>query len=87
MSHSVKETKEMTDIEPRAGPGDAPSSDPKIDMMANAKDIGAAVYAEARNLDSDDLEGERQRVKRKMDRILMPMVSHALGLELLPTVL
>ncbi|GKT61276.1 MFS allantoate transporter [Colletotrichum tofieldiae] len=73
MSHA-NETKKMAVIEPRAGPDDAHSSDPKLDMMANAKDIGAAAYAEARNLDSDDLEGERRRVKRKMDRILMPML-------------
>lgn len=73
MSHANK-TKEMAVIKPCAGSDDAPSSDPKLDMMANAKDIGAAAYAEARNLDSDDLDGEQRRVKRKMGRILMPMV-------------
>lgn len=74
MSHP-NEIEEKAVVEPRAPLANAPSSDPKLDMMANAKDIGAAMYAEARNLDSDDLEGERKRVKKKMDRILMPMVS------------
>lgn len=70
------ETKESAAITPRAGPDDVQfSTDPKLDMVANAHDIGAAVYAEARNLESDDLEGERRSVKKKLDRILMPMVS------------
>ncbi|MAD86153.1 MAG: hypothetical protein CL912_24600 [Deltaproteobacteria bacterium] len=75
MSNAI-ETKELAAIEPRAGPDDTPSSmDPKLDMITNAHDIGAIVYAEAQNLQSDDLEGERRRVKKKLDRILMPMVS------------
>lgn len=73
---NANETKELAAIVPRDGPADAPSStDPKVDMIANAHDIGAIVYAEAQHLESDDLEGERGRVKRKLDRILMPMVS------------
>ncbi|KAM0234323.1 hypothetical protein ACHAP5_010137 [Fusarium lateritium] len=64
----------MAVIKPCVGSDDAPSSDPKLGITANAKDIGAAAYAEARNLDSDDLDGERRRVKRKIDKILMPML-------------
>ena len=58
------------------GHDDSPNSpDPKVDMIANTQDIGATMYAKARNLDSDDLEGELLKVKRKIDRILMPLVS------------
>ncbi|KAG4433626.1 hypothetical protein IFR05_010902 [Cadophora sp. M221] len=75
---NANETKELAAIALRAGPDDAPSStDPKLDMITNAHDIGAVMYAEAQNLESDDLEGERRRVKQKLDRILMPMLMNS----------
>jgi hypothetical protein len=72
----VNETKALAATASRTGPDDSPSStDAKLDMVTKTHDIGAKVYAEARNLESDDLEGERRKVKKKLDRILMPMVS------------
>lgn len=70
------ETKGHAAIVSSPGPDYNPSStDPKLDMITNAHDIGATVFAEAQNIESDDLEGERSKVKKKLDRILMPMVS------------
>lgn len=73
---NANEAKRLAFIASRTGVDDSPSSvDSKLETITNAHDIGAGVYVEAQNLESDDLEGERRMVKRKLDRILMPMVS------------
>jgi hypothetical protein len=41
-------------------------------------DLGATAYAEARHYTSDTLEAEQARVKRKLDRILLPLVCSSL---------
>jgi hypothetical protein len=72
----VNESKDPAAIASHPSADKSPSSkDLKLDKMVNAHDIGAILYAGARDLESDDLEGERQNVKKKLDRILMPMVS------------
>lgn len=49
--------------------------DEKVAAIASTNDIGASMYAEAQNYHSENLEAERAKVKKKLDRILMPVVS------------
>lgn len=44
-----------------------------IDMELT-NDIGATTYAEAQNYTAEELDANKARVKKKLDRILMPLV-------------
>jgi hypothetical protein len=50
----------------------------KMGRVADIQDIGAAVFAKAANYCSDTLEADKASVRKKLDKILMPMVRHLL---------
>ena len=49
--------------------------DEKVAAIASTNDIGASMYAQAQTYHSENIEAERAQVKKKLDRILMPVVS------------
>lgn len=44
------------------------------DKTTNGHDIGADMFNEVQHYTSEELESERARVRKKIDRILMPIV-------------
>jgi hypothetical protein len=46
----------------------------KVVQVAGNRDIGAATFAEAANYCSDSLDADKVRVRKKLDKLLLPMV-------------
>lgn len=69
----------MTDKEKDPEIAPTPSVDEgQLAMEKQMRDIGAELYLEVRQYSRDELDAERKVVLRKIDWVIMPMVSYTL---------
>lgn len=66
----------MSEKEPEIMP--TPSVDEgQLAAEKQMRDIGAELYLEVRQYSREELDAERKKVLRKIDRVIMPMVRHS----------